>query len=174
MEALQEAISPYYFWIKAIHVISAALWSFSTAVAYVSYLKPAIVAVRRHPHDPTRRATLDDFMERFDRGAIVEHVALVVMAATALLMIWIRDVDLLRWSFIPLLFWLGVLVITPMELLDIWLAHLGGNKAHLRLAGDRERYDRVLGWHLTFLRVTEPLVIVLIPTAFTLAIVKPF
>lgn len=174
MEALQEAVSPYYFWIKGIHVLSAAVWSFSTAVAYAYYLKPAIVAVRRHPNDAARRARLDDFMERFDRGAIFEHVALALMIATALLMIWIRDVDLLRWSFIPFLFWLGVIVITPMELVDIWLAHLGGNKTRVRQAGDPERYDRVLGWHLTFLRVTEPLVLVLVPTAFLVAIVKPF
>lgn len=174
MGFLQEAVSPYYFWIKAVHVISAALWSFSTAVAYAYYLKPAIVAVRHHPDDPVRRARLDDFMERFDRGAIFEHVALVIMTVTALLMIWIRDIDLLRWSFIPFLFWIGVIIIAPMEMLDIWLAHLGGNKTRLRAAGDRERYDRVLGWHLTFLRVTEPIVIVLIPTAFIIAIVKPF
>lgn len=174
MEALQEAVSPYYFWIKAFHVISAAVWAFSTSVAYAYYLKPAIVAAHRHPDDPARRARLDDFMERFDRGAIFEHVALVIMIVTALLMIWIRDIDLLRWSFIPFLFWIGVIVITPMEVLDIWLAHLGGNKTRLREAGDRERYDRVLGWHLTFLRVTEPIVIVLIPTAFIIAVVKPF
>lgn len=174
MEVLQEAISPYYFWIKAIHVISAALWSFSTAVAYVYYLKPAILAVRHHPDDPARRATLDDFMERFDHGATLEHVALVIMTVTALLMIWIRDIDLLRWSFIPFLFWVGVIVITPMELLDVWLAHLGGNKTRVRKSGDRDRYDRVLGWHLGFLRVTEPIVVVLIPAAFIIAIVKPF
>ncbi len=174
MEALQEAISPYYFWIKALHVISAALWSFSTAVGYAYYLKPAIVAARRHPDDPARRARRDEFMERFDQGASFEHVALVLMVVTALLMIWIRDVDLLRWSFIPFLFWLGVIVILPMEAIDIWLAHMGGNKTRLRLAGDTERYDRVLGWHLLFLRVTEPLVVVLVPTAFVIAIVKPF
>lgn len=174
MEPLQAAISPYYFWIKAIHVISAALWSFSTAVAYAYYLKPAIRSWQRRPDDPRRRARRDEFMERFDRGALFEHVALVLMVATALLMIWIRDVDLLVWSFIPFLFWLGVVVILPMEAVDIWLAHLGGNKARIRATGDMERHEQVMGWHLTFLRITEPIVLVLIPVAFFVAILKPF
>ena len=29
-------------------------------------------------------------------------------------------------------------------------------------------------WHWTFLRVTEPIVVVLVPTMFVLAIAKPF
>jgi hypothetical protein len=174
MEPLRQAILPFFFWIKAVHVISAAIWSFSTAVAFTNYVKPAIARWRRNPDDPEARARLREFMERFDRGVVLEHVAFVSLVATALLMIWIRDVGLLRWSFIPFKFWIGVLVILPMEALDVWLAHLGGNKRGLRNTADDARYEQVMGWHLLFLRVTEPLVIVLIPTFFVIAIVKPF
>lgn len=61
-----------------------------------------------------------------------------------------------------------------MEVLDIYLSHLGGSKARLRAAGDAERYERAMDWHWLFFRVTEPLVLVLIPTMFVMAIVKPF
>lgn len=174
MEALQSALAPFYLYIKAIHVISAALWSFSTAVAWVMYLKPALVAAGRSPEDAQAVRRRDEFMERFDTGASIEHVALVIMAVTGLAMIWIREVNLFHWSFIPFKFWIGVIVILPMEVVDIWLSHMGGNKHRLRKAGDRDRYDQVMGWHMLFLRVTEPLVVVLIPTMFIIAVAKPF
>lgn len=169
-----EAVAPYYFWIKAIHVISVAIWSFSTAVAYAFYVKPAIKAWERRPSDPSRTAVLDESMLRFDRGAAFEHVALVVMIVTAVMMIWIRDINLMRWSFIPFMFWVGVAVIVPMETADIWLTHLGGNKERLKRAGDTARYAEVMNRHILFLKITEPIVIVLIPTFFIIAIVKPF
>ena len=174
MTPVQELVAPYYFYIMAIHVLAAAIWSFSTAVAYTYYVKPALRAAARRPEDSVIRARRDEVMERFDRGASLEHVAFVVLVITALLMIWIRDVSLLRWSFIPFLFWVGVLVILPMEALDIWLSHLGGNKARLRAAGDVNAYERAMRLHMIFLRATEPLVIVLVPTLFVIAIVKPF
>ena len=61
---LRAAIGPYTLYIKAVHVLSVAIWSFSTAVAWVN-------------------AKL----------------------------------------------WVGILVIVPMEAFDIYLSHLGGNKA---------------------------------------------
>ena len=174
MSAALELIAPSYFYIQAIHVLAAAIWSFSTSVAYAYYLKPTLRSAARHPDDPAIRARRDEFMERFDRGAAFEHVAFAILVITALLMIWIRDVDLMRWNFIPFMFWVGVVVIVPMEAFDIWLSHLGGNKRKLRLAGDEEAYERAMQWHMTFLRVTEPIVIVLVPTMFVVAIVKPF
>ncbi len=77
--ALRAAIGPYTLYIKAVHVLSVAIWSFSTAVAWVN-------------------AKL----------------------------------------------WVGILVIVPMEAFDIYLSHLGGNKARVRATGDTERYERVI------------------------------
>ena len=174
VEELRLAFGPYYLYIKALHVVSAALWSFSTAVAWGFYLKPALRAARRHPDDPARRARRDDFMRRFDRGAWLEHVAFAVLVVTAALLLWVGQFDLVRWSFVTLMLWIGVLVILPMEILDIYLSHGGGNKERLRARGDEARYERAMDWHWAFLRVTEPLVIVLAPAMFVIAIVKPF
>jgi hypothetical protein len=174
IEEMRAAVGPYYLYIKAIHVFSAGLWSFSTAVAWAFYLKPALLAARRNPEDPVLRGRRDELMRRFDKGAAIEHVAFGFLVLTALLMVWIGRVDLGQWSTITVLLWIGILVILPMEAFDIYLSHLGGNKTRLRALGDTEGYERAMDWHWKFLRITEPLVIVLVPTMFLVAIVKPF
>ncbi len=174
LDELRIAIAPYYLHIKWLHVVSVAIWSFSTAVAYVFYLKPALIASYRAPEDDALRARRDDWMDRFDRGAAFEHYALFVMVATAFLMLWIAQVDLTRWTYLTAMLWIGVFVIVPIEATDIWLAHLGGNKVKVRATGDVERYERVMAWHWRFLIITERIVVVLIPGMFYLAIVKPF
>ncbi len=174
MDDLRLALEPLYFYLKAIHVVSVSIWSFSTAVAWVFYLKPAFLASRRNPEDSVARGRRDDFMERFDAGASLEHVAFVVMVLTALALIWLRDVNLTHWSFIPFKFWIGVAIILPMEVVDIYLSHLGGNKRQIRASGDHDRYEAMMEWHWRFFRITEPLVVILIPTMFFIAIVKPF
>lgn len=72
-----------------------------------------------------------------------------------------------------------VFAFAPMEILDIWLCHFGGNKYRTRETGDLELYEHILyehivGPHWLFLRITTPLVIVLVPFMIHLAIVKPF
>ena len=47
-------------------------------------------------------------------------------------------------------------------------------RATLRRTGDMARYERMVGHHITFLRVTEPIVVVLVPLLFVLAVAKPF
>lgn len=174
MEEIRTTLAPWYLYIKALHVIAAALWSFSTAVAWVFYLKPALRRAALAPADREARMRRDHYLELFDRGALVEHVALAVLVATALVMLWLGRVDLTRWSFVTAKLWLGVVVILPMEAIDIYLSHLGGNKAGIRRTGDMARYERMVRHHITFLRVTEPIVVVLVPLLFVLAVAKPF
>jgi len=174
LEELRQTLGHYFLYIKALHVMSVAVWSFSTAVAWVWYLKPALTAARARPDDPLRRARRDEFMDRFDRGAALEHYAFAILVSTAIAMLWINGVDLTRWSFVTVKFWIGVFVILPMEAIDIYLSHLGGNKARVRAAHGQLNHERMMEWHWIFFRVTEPLVVVLIPTMFFLAILKPF
>jgi Predicted integral membrane protein (DUF2269) len=171
---LQAAVSEYYSYIKTLHVFSAALWSFSTAVAWIFYLKPAFRAARRRPNDPNALARRNEFMERFDQGAALEHVAFLLLVLTGMLLIWIQDVDLTGWGAISFKFWLGVIVIVPMEAVDIYLSHLGGNKKLIRASGNEDAYERAMSWHWIFFRVTEPIIIILVPLMFVVAIVKPF
>jgi hypothetical protein len=174
LEEIRAALAPWYPYVKAVHVIAAAVWSFSTAVAWVFYLKPALRRAARTPEDRDARARRDHYLELFDRGAIVEHVALGFMVVTALAMLWLGRVDLARWSFVTAKLWIGVLVIVPIEAIDVYLSHLGGNKAGIRRTGDMARYERMVRHHTTFLRVTEPIVVVVVPLLFVLAIAKPF
>jgi len=165
---------PYFLAIKAVHVLAASLWGFSTAVAYLYFVKPAFRRVDRRPDDPGVRAIRDRSMEAFDRGAAIEHWALLVLIVTAVLLLWLGRVDLTRWNSVTAMVWVGVLVILPLEGLDIYLAHLGGNKERIRLSGDMERYERMLALHRTFLRASEPVIMILVPAMFFIAIAKPF
>ncbi|MCP4006157.1 MAG: hypothetical protein GY725_18390 [bacterium] len=174
MSELRELLAPHYAVVKAIHVIAAALWSFSTMVAYAFYLKPAIRRFYRNPDDERARETRNRLMESFDRGAAFEHWALLILVITAVLMLWLGGFDLTRWSFIAAKLWIGILIIFPMEAVDIYLSHMGGSKERIRKTGDMERYERMMGHHWTFFRITEPLVMGLIPLMFVLAVAKPF
>jgi hypothetical protein len=109
-----------------------------------------------------------------DRGAAIEHVAFAILVVTAGVLLWLGRVDLGRVSFVTAKLWIGILVILPMEAIDIHLSHLGGNKARIRRSGDPELYERTMARHWLFFRVTEPLVQLLIPLMFVLAIMKPF
>ena len=100
--------------------------------------------------------------------------ALAVLVVTALALLWLGRVDLGRWSFVTAKLWIGILVIAPMEAIDIYLSHLGGNKAGIRRTGDLARYERMVSHHTRFLYVTEPIVVVIVPLLFVLAIAKPF
>jgi hypothetical protein len=40
VDEIRTALASWYPYLKAVHVIAAALWSFSTAVAWVFYLEP--------------------------------------------------------------------------------------------------------------------------------------
>ena len=174
MDALRALLLPWYPYLKAVHVVAAALWSFSTAVAWVYYLNPALRAAREHPEDAAARARQDEFLRRFDRGAAVEHWAFAILVATALLLFWVGGFEHMRWSYVTALVAVGVVVILPMEAIDIYLSHLGGSLARQRRDADPARIARLTEQHRLFLRVTEPIVMLLVPALFVIAIAKPF
>jgi hypothetical protein len=174
VDEIRTALAPWYPYVKAVHVMAAAVWAFSTAVAWVMYLKPALRRAARAPEDLEARERRDRYLELFDRGVLGEHVAFAVLVVTALALLWLGRVDLGSWSFVTAKLWIGILVIAPMEAVDIYLSHLGGNKAGIRRTGDRARYERMVRRHTRFLYVTEPIVVVIVPLLFVLAVAKPF
>jgi uncharacterized membrane protein len=149
-------------------------WAWSTAVAWLHYLKPAFRRAHAHPDDPELQRRRDAMMEAFDRGALIEHVAFPVLLASGLALLWIGGYPLAAWSWLSAKLLLVSLVFVPMEVADYYLSHFGGNKARARRSGDSARYRRLMDVHWRFFRITEPLVAVFVPIVVYLAVAKPF
>ena len=62
-------------------LLMVAVWAFSTAVAYRNYIVPAFRAWQREPHNAAAIARRNEFMERFDRGVVLEHIAFPLVLA---------------------------------------------------------------------------------------------
>ena len=112
-------------------------------------------------------------MERFDDGAILEHVAFPILLITGPLM-------MLGGGWTPVHGWFAmklvivVLVFIPVEVMDFYLAHFGGNKEKIRLKGTAAEYETMIHRHWWFLIISSPIVIISIPTVIYLAGAKPF
>ncbi|MCW5828839.1 MAG: hypothetical protein KIT79_05940 [Deltaproteobacteria bacterium] len=169
---MQEHVAPYYLYIKFVHVCAVTLWAWSTSVAFYWFVRQAHLDWRRNRSDAELRRRKDWTLEQFDRGASIEHIAFGVAIVTGLMMFfaagWGLDRRWLLWKLA-----IVVLIFIPMEILDIWLSHMGGNKEKTRLAGNPDRYESLVRFHWQFFRVASPLVAVFIPVLLFLAIVKP-
>lgn len=174
LDSLRQGLAPAYGWLKALHVLAVMAWAWSTAVAYIYFIKPAYRRALRDPDDAGARAERDRFMELFDRGVVIEHVAFLIILATGLLLLWISGFTVLKWTWLGAKLLLVAVVFVPMEIADAYLAHGAGNKRRLRRAGQGDRHEHMMERHWRFFRVTEPIVMVLIPMAIVLAIAKPF
>ena len=80
---------PFYLHVQFLHLLSVAIWSFSTTVAFRNFIIPAFRAWQRDPHNPERIAKRNEFMERFDKGVILEHIAFPVLVITGLMLVWL-------------------------------------------------------------------------------------
>lgn len=174
MEELRSALTAYYLELKTVHLLAAGMWAFSTAVAFRNYLVPAFRAWFRDPEDPACIARRNDAMERFDRGAELEHWAFPLLLITGVLLVWLGGWQLQEVSWLTAKLALILLVFFPMEFMDYYLSHFGGNKQKIRASGDMQRYEATMGLHWKFFLVTTPLVITLIPLTYYLAVSKPF
>src|SRR5262245_44120227 len=127
MEALREALAPWYLHIKFVHLFAVMAWVWSTSVAYLYYLVPVFRAWRTHPTDPGVIALRDWVIDRFDRGAVIEHVAFPIVITTGPVLYWVGGWDTsATWLTIKLLVVFGLFL--PIEFLDYHLSHFSGNK----------------------------------------------
>jgi hypothetical protein len=172
--ALFDLLQPWYLQIKFIHVMSAAVWAFSTAVAYRDYIVPVFLKWQAGGADAALVERRNWVMERFDHGAQLEHVAFPLLVLSGGLMAWLgaQSFDEVTWLTVKLT--IVALVFVPMEIVDYYISHFGGNKARIRRSGDMAAYERMMGFHWLFFRVSTPLVIAFVPMIFYLAVVKPF
>ena len=166
-------MAPYYLQLKFVHLLFVAMWFWSTSVAYSYYLVPLFRAWQSNPAEPDRVALRNWAMERFDDGAILEHVAFPVVLVTGLaLMLVTGYTPAAGWFAMKLCF--VVLIFIPIEVMDYYLAHFGGNKEHIRTSGNLADYEPAIRRHWLFLVISTPVVIVTISYTLYLAIVKPF
>lgn len=172
LELVREYLGPHYLIIKFVHVFAVMAWSWSTAVAYTSYLKPAYIKWRRNPSDSLLKQRRNMAFEQFDRGAIIEHTAFPVLLISGGLLFVLAGWNL---DFNWLLFKLSIVafIFVPIEIFDYWLSHFGGNKHYIKRTGTAEKYERYIQHHWLFFRITTPLITIFMPMVIFLAIVKP-
>jgi len=170
---LQSTLAPYYLYIKFIHVIFVMMWVFSTMMAYGYFLLPVMKAWRRNPQDGEVIVIRDWIMERFDEGAVYEHIAFPIVLITGPLLYivggWSTGVG---WLDLKLLIVIGLFI--PIEVMDFYLSHLGGNKRRIRDSGDMQKYERHIHMHWWFFLVTTPAVMIYGVLVVFMAVTKPF
>ncbi len=173
LETLTNWLAPYYLQIKFIHLLFVAMWFWSTSVAYTFYLVPLFRAWQQNPDHIDKIHLRNWAMERFDDGAILEHIAFPIVLTTGLLLMLIGGWNAASgWFALKLA--LVILVFLPIEIVDYYLAHFGGNKVKIRESGHIEAYEPTLRKHWLFLVISTPIVVVSITLVVYLAITKPF
>ncbi|MCG8535381.1 MAG: hypothetical protein MI808_09820 [Pseudomonadales bacterium] len=171
-DIVRELMAPYYMYIKFIHVMAVMIWSWSTAVAYTSYLKNTYIKWKRNPNDAVLKERRDWAFEQFDRGVVLEHIAFPVILVTGAMLFITGNWNLdFQWLAIKLS--IVALIFLPMEVVDYYLSHMGGNKYHIKKSGNSEKYEQYIEHHWLFFRITTPLIATFMPIAIFFAIVKP-
>ena len=171
-EGLRAALAPYYLDIKFVHLIAAAAWIWSTSVAYMYYLVPVFRAWRRNPDDEQIIALRDWVMDRFDGGALYEHIAFPIVLLSGALLVFVAGWDIAStWLVLKLLIVVGLFV--PIEVCDYHLSHFGGNKARLRSQAIPGRVELAIHRHWWFLLLTTPLITIFPFVVVYLAVTKP-
>lgn len=170
---LQDTLGPYYIYLKFIHLTFVMIWLWSTAVAFAYYLVPVFKAWRRNPDDGQIIELRNWAMERFDHGVNYEHIAFPIVILTGPLL-WIVGgwTPASGWFVVKLLIVFGLFL--PIEIMDYYLAHFGGNKRRLRKSGDPVKYEQAVYYHWLFLVVISPPVMVFGIVVIFLSVVKPF
>lgn len=173
MDEIRNFLTEHYMLLKFIHVIFAMIWVWSTSVAYISYVVPVFRQWLANPDEPETTRMRNWVMERFDHGVILEHVAFPILLVTGpMLMLaggWTLGDNWLAAKLV-----LIVLVFIPIEIVDYWLSHFGGNKRRLRDAGATADYEAYIHRHWWFLVVATPIISIFAIGVLFLAIVKPF
>lgn len=173
IEFIQSTLGPYYIYIKFVHVLFVMMWVFSTSAAYAYYLLPVFKAWRRNPNDGETIALRNWTMERFDEGATYEHIAFPIVIITGPLLYIVGGWNTsAAWLDLKLLIVVGLFI--PVEIMDYYMSHFGGNKRKIRDSGDMEKYERYIHKHWWFFLVTTPAVMIYGVLMVFLAITKPF
>ncbi|MCC7489140.1 MAG: hypothetical protein IT485_05775 [Gammaproteobacteria bacterium] len=173
LQLLTTIVSPYYLYIKFLHVTAALGWVWSASTAYAYYLLPVMKAWRRNPGDAEIIPVRNWALERFEEAVIYEHVLFPIVLVTGPLMYLAAGFRPgVAWMDLKLLIVVGLFI--PIEIMDYYMSHFGGNKYRIRASGDMVRYEHMVHRHWWLILVTTPAVMVYGLLIVLLAIAKPF
>ena len=173
IDLLRQVLAPWYIQIKFVHVLFVMVWVASTTMAYAYYLVPVFKAWRRNPDDQEIIALRNWAMERFDQGVIFEHIAFPIIVLTGPLMYLVAGwTTAANWLLLKII--IVCVVAIPIEIVDYYLSHFGGNKRRIRESGDAAAYELAVHRHWMFFLVTSPPIMVFAVLVIFLAITKPF
>ena len=111
-------------------------------------------------------------IERFDEGAVYEHIAFPVIMITGPLLYIIGGWNAgVGWLMLKLLIVFGIFL--PIEIMDYHLSHGAGNKTKIRASGDMVAYEAAVHRHWWFLLLTSPTVMTFAFAIVLLATIKP-
>ena len=173
MDVIQNFVLSHFLSVKAAHIISAFLWSFTTISPMLFYVNPTMKKLKANPDDPELKRRGEWVLEQMDRVVILEHIALAVLLITGL-MLYASGVASFAsgWFFAKMLIVVGFFV--PMEIYDIWLTHAKAPRMERNKEADRPKYEAFRKFYYKYLtRLAYPIV-VFIPAVLILALTKPF
>ena len=86
VDVIQNFVLSHFLSVKAAHIISAFLWSFTTISPMLFYVNPTMKKLKANPDDPELKRRGEWVLEQMDRVVILEHIALAVLLITGLML----------------------------------------------------------------------------------------
>ncbi len=173
MDFIQSFAIEHVTGIKAIHIVSAVVWSFMIMAPMLYYISPAVAEAKANASDKELSRRAHWALEQYDKVAILEHVFLVIMLGSGLLLYASGLASFANgWFVAKMILVVGVLI--PLEFFDIWLAHIKAPKATKALkASDPEKYAEFRDFFYRSISITAPPMVLAVLATLFLALMKP-
>ena len=170
---IQEFAINHFVGVKATHILAATLWSFSVLGPMVYYIMPAAVAAAAEPNNAELTRRHHWVLEQFDHVVFIEHGALFVMLGSGLMLYSTGAADLsMGWFAVKMAIVVGFFI--PLEIYDIWICHIKAPRMTKIKDLDPEGYAKFRDYYFRYLKGLGIPILLTVPTALILALVKPF
>lgn len=173
MDVVQSFVLSHFMGIKALHIVSAMLWAFTTAAPMLFYVMPTMKKVKANPENQELKRRGEWVLEQMDRVVILEHGALAVLLCTGVLL-YISGIAGFSngWFVAKMAIVIGFFI--PMEIYDIWLTHVKAPRMTREKSADPVRYEAFRAFYYKYLMGLAYPIMVFIPAVLILALTKPF
>jgi uncharacterized membrane protein len=173
LDALQPWVLDHFLTVKTVHVISAFLWAFSTITPMMFYVVPTIKKMQATPEDPELKRRGHWVLEQMDSVVILEHLALILLLGTGLLLYSSGIVSFATgWFKVKMIIVIGFFI--PLEIFDIWFSHVKAPRMTREKDHDPGRYEDFRAFYYKYLVGLAPPIVLTVPTVLILALAKPF